>query len=58
MQQPYNDSPNSNIEYVLEAIHCQFEGLTRQYKMERENPAKITALRNSNKLITRHPRVC
>ena len=39
---------------VLEAIHCQFEGQARRYKMERENTAEISILRNSRKLFTRH----
>ena len=48
IQQPYIDSPDSNrICSVLEAMYCQYEGLARRYKMERENPAKIAALRNS-----------
>lgn len=34
---------------VLEAIHFQFEGLARHYKMEREFPAKIVALKNSKR---------
>ena len=46
------------IRSVLEAIHCKFEGLARHYKMERENPAKIAALRISRILITRHHKVC
>ena len=52
IQQRYSDSPDSNKGYVvLEAIHCQFEGLARCYKMERENPVNVGTLTNTRKLM-------
>ena len=40
-------------------MHCQFEGLTRHYKMERQNPAEIVTwvLLNNQAIICSIPTI-